>query len=286
MKEAILSIHGQVSQTGEGVGVALLDTGICPMADFLQPKNRIFAFRDFVNGHDAPYDDNGHGTHVAGIVGGNGIYRGVAPGCRLICLKILDECGHGTAESIFLALKWVKQHALTYGIRVVNLSVGTNDPSLRYPLIQLVEELWEMGLLVVAAAGNDGAQGITAPGVCRKILTVGCAEERMVFPFREDGQLYYKPDLFAPGENIISCKADSFSFAGKRRKKERVVGEHYVKMSGTSMATPMVSGACALLLEKNPYLTADEVKERLVKSAVQRRMLNIAAALQEDGEKM
>ena len=279
MKEAILSIHGKVSQTGRDIGVALLDTGICPMADFVQPQNRIFVFQDFVNGKQTPYDDNGHGTHVAGIVGGNGEYRGVAPGCRLICLKILDECGHGTAESISLALQWVKRQALTYGIRVVNLSVGTNDPSLRYPLMQLVEDLWDMGVVVVAAAGNDGTQGITAPGLCRKIVTVGCAEERMVFPFRENGQLYYKPDLFAPGENIVSCKADSFSFTGKRRKRERVVGDHYVKMSGTSMATPMVSGACALLLEKDPYLSPDEVKERLVKSALERRLLDIQGAL-------
>ena len=115
---------------GRNIAVAVLDTGIFPHNDFCKPYYRIGGFVDFVNGYNKPYDDNGHGTHVCGIIGGNGYsmhekYRGMAPGCIIIAEKILDKYGVGDVESVVEALKWTIKYKELYNIRIVNLSVGT-----------------------------------------------------------------------------------------------------------------------------------------------------------------
>mgnify|MGYP000572671194 CR=1 FL=1 len=165
--------------TGKGITVAVLDTGIFPHIDF---DNRIVAFRDLVYGRETPYDDNGHGTHVCGILGGSGRasggkYRGTAPECRFLVAKILDRRGNGRKQDILAAIDWVCKERIRLNIRILNISVGTTEQekSVDDLLVQAVERAWDDGITVVTAAGNLGpAPGsITAPGSSRKVITVG-----------------------------------------------------------------------------------------------------------------
>ena len=159
--------------TGKHVGVCVLDTGIFPHIDF---TGRILAFQDFIGHRIRPYDDNSHGTHVCGIIGGDGRasegrIRGTAPGCSLIVLKVLDRTGNGRKEDVLQAFRWILENKRYYGIRVVNISVGTTCRRAEdhRVLIAGVEQLWDAGLVVVAAAGNQGpkAGSVTAPGSSR-----------------------------------------------------------------------------------------------------------------------
>ena len=165
--------------TGKGIGVAVLDTGIFPHIDF---GSRISVFRDFTGVRRSPYDDNGHGTHVSGILAGDGTasggkYKGAAPGCSIAALKVLDRFGNGSREDVMRAFRWIMEFGSIYHIRIVNISVGTTsrDHKEQTDLLEGVEKLWDLGFVVVAAAGNQGpgAGTVTAPGSSRKIITVG-----------------------------------------------------------------------------------------------------------------
>lgn len=248
--------------TGKGVGVAVLDTGAFPHIDF---DSRIWAFQDFVNGKKVPYDDNGHGTHVLGIVGGSGKasggkYRGMAPGCGLIPIKVLDSRGSGNKENVIEALYWIEENREKYHIRIINISVGTTHHERHDDLIQAVERAWDAGFVVVAAAGNMGpGQGsVTAPGSSRKIITVGSSDmlvkNQGISGRGPTRDCISKPDIVAPGNGIISCtnRMGEFPYAAK---------------SGTSMSTPVVSGGIALLLEKHPEYTNLDVKKKLRQTA-------------------
>lgn len=150
----------QKAYTGRGITAAVLDTGIYPHKDF---GNRICVFQDFISCKTQPYDDNGHGTHVCGILCGDGSasygkYKGMAPGCSIAALKVLDRFGNGNKENVLRAFRWLLKYGERYGIRIVNISVGTtyktrNDHD---ALIRGAEELWDAGFVVVAAAGNLG----------------------------------------------------------------------------------------------------------------------------------
>lgn len=251
-----------LSYTGKGVGVAVLDTGIFPHMDF---RNRIHAFADFVANKSMPYDDNGHGTHVAGILAGDGTasmgkYKGVAPGCGLTALKVLDRFGNGSREQVLRAFRWILDHREQYRIRIVNISVGTTCRSVsdQDVLIQGVEKLWDEGLVVVAAAGNQGPKpgSVTAPGSSRKVITVGSSDmltgRSAVSGCGPTAECVCKPDLVAPGNHIVSCAPGTANTYGVK--------------SGTSMSTPLVSGAIALMLEKDPLLTNVEIKMLLRES--------------------
>lgn len=250
--------------TGSGIGVAVLDTGIYPHIDF---DNRIAAFQDFLTGRKRPYDDNGHGTHVAGLIGGSGKgsggkYAGIAPGCHIIGAKILDKRGNGMMKDVLEALQWVRDNKEKYGIRIINISVGTvnNSGKTGERLVRGVEEAWDDGLIVVTAAGNMGPSPgtITAPGVSRKVITVGSSdlldEKNGISGAGPTPDCICKPDIVTPGSRIISCAP------GPRGG--------YATKSGTSMSTPKVSGAIALMLEKDPYLTNVEIKMLLKEAAV------------------
>ena len=166
--------------TGKGVGVAVLDTGIFPHMDF---EGRITAFHDVVNEQAKLYDDNSHGSHVAGIIGGNGRaskgrYVGVAPEVSLIGVKILDHSGKGKTENALEGIRWVLNNKDRYNIRVVNISFASGkkeENEENNPLIRAVEGLWMAGIVVVTAAGNNGPGecSIGVPGISRKIITVG-----------------------------------------------------------------------------------------------------------------
>lgn len=248
--------------TGKGIGVAILDTGIYPHIDF---DSRICAFVDFILNKKIAYDDNGHGTCVAGILAGSGAasmgkYKGAAPGCHLVALKVLDRFGNGNKEDVLKAFEWILRNRQQYNIRIVNISVGTTyrTRSEQDVLVKGVEKLWDEGLVVVAAAGNQGPDpgSVTAPGCSKKIITVGSSDmlsgKRAVSGRGPTFECVCKPDLVAPGKNIMACSPGA--------------GNLYSMKSGTSMSTPLVSGAIALALEKDPLLTNLEVKMMLRES--------------------
>ena len=269
--------------TGKGIGVAVLDTGIMPHPDFIHQGNRIMCFNDFTKKKKSLntgkscfpsdkknlYDMSGHGTHVAGIIGGNGFqsggkYRGIAPGCHLICCKVLDDRGEGSVSCVREALNWVIRYQSKYNIRIVNLSFGSTEITNQtaFELNELAEEAWNAGLVVVAAAGNNGPEpgSITAPGSAKKIITVGGEETELGGGRGPTVECIMKPEIVAPSSGVISC---AFSNGGRRRRWQY----SYSSRSGTSMAAPMVSGAIALLLEVSPRLTNKEVKTAIRDSA-------------------
>lgn len=262
--------------TGSGVRVAVLDTGIANHPDL---TGSLITFRDFVNGYNSPYDDSGHGTHVCGIIGGNGqlshgLYSGIAPQVRFVVGKILDENGDGSMEDMIRGIEWILEIQRRYGIRILNVSVGignVRDKSLENRLNRLLSEAWDNGIIVVCAAGNNGPQSgsISSIGMNHKLITVGCHDGKMCSGrkccsyYSGRGQIYSpvrKPDIVAPGTDIISCNAFY------RRNGSRIL-DAYVRKSGTSMSTPMVSGAAALFLEKCPWCEGDEFKRRLTITA-------------------
>ena len=269
--------------TGKGIGIAFIDTGIYPHPDFLSPKNRIVAFKDFVKGKELPYDDNGHGTFVAGVAAGNGYssrgkYRGIAPEANIIALKSMDREGGGSASDILAAMQWIADHQKEYNIRVLSLSLGTEVKriSSNDPLVRGVEALWEKGITVVVAAGNSGPKSgtITSPGISSKVITVGALDDKRTPSIDDDtiakfssrgpvGRMH-KPDVVAPGVDIVSVKSDVEYEAGARI---RPMATSYTTMSGTSMATPIVGGAAVLMLEKHPDWKPDQIKEALLKNA-------------------
>ena len=256
--------------TGNGITAAILDSGIYPHPDL---KERIVDFRDFLNGRTGCYDDYGHGTHVAGILAGNGKlsrgrYRGIAPECRLLPVKVLDRRGNGSRQDVLRGIEFVISTRERYHTRILNISVGTlAEGKDDEELIQAVEDAWDAGLIVVAAAGNMGPrkESITSPGSSRKIITVGASDDEQIEAFPRKGRILtgysgrgptcaciVKPELTAPGTGIVSC---SSRYAFTR--------QGYTVKSGTSMSTPVVSGAAALLLSLHPELSNLDVKMRM-----------------------
>lgn len=258
---------------GKEVCAAILDTGIARHPDL---DGRIADFKDFTGRKSACYDDSGHGTHVAGILAGNGklsagMYSGMAPAATLLAAKVLDRSGNGNVESVLRGIEWLKGIRKEHPLRIVNISVGT-QPELKEEqkarLLSAVEELWDEGLVVVASAGNYGpGEGTVAvPGSSPKVITVGvpdtpagpAAAGRMRRKINYSGRgptadCVVKPDLFAPGTGIISCNA-GYGAAGE---------PPYIMKTGTSMATPVISGAIACLLSRYPDMTNVEVKLKL-----------------------
>ena len=246
---------------GEGIGIAVLDTGISPHPDFFINGTRIRSFSDFVQYKAQPYDDADHGTHICGIISSGrkdslGNYYGIAPKADLICAKVLDAKGNGKIHTSLAAFQWITHIRRLYNIRIINISMGMSvqKPEDEFsPFMEAIRELWNAGFIIIAAAGNNGpeSKSITAPGISRNIITVGSCEDS----FSGRGptiNCIKKPDLCAPGKNICSCSNQ---------------GSNYIYKSGTSMSTPMVSAAAALLLSKEPNLTNKEVKKRLLASA-------------------
>lgn len=260
-----------------GITIAMLDTGVGIHPDF---GHRIIDFKDFVNGRENQYDDSGHGTHVAGCICGNGLvskgkYRGIAPYSRLVVGKVLDYKGDGVIESMAEGIEWVLDLQRKYDIRILNISIGmgeNTDKERMERLLTLVDEAWKCGLVVVCAAGNAGPKpmSLSPIGARRQVITVGCHEggyfgdrEHLCENYSGRGPSPYdmkKPDLVAPGTDIISCNVGI-------ERKGRFYRNAYTAKSGTSMATPIVSGGAALLLQKYPFYTNEQVKQRLQRTA-------------------
>lgn len=260
---------------GQGITTAVLDTGISPHPDL---AGRIVAFGDILNGKKQMYDDNSHGTHVAGIIAGSGrmssgLYAGIAPASKIVALKVLDQNGNGKIKVLIDGIKTILENREQWKIRIVNISIGTlphyGDEE-EAELIQWVDRMWDEGLVVVTAAGNFGPRKgtVTIPGISRKVITVGASDDgKQKDRYGKVGTNYSgrgptpecicKPDLVAPGSYIRSCNR----FINNRTQRL------YTVKSGTSMSTPIVSGAVALLLSKYPDMKNVEVKLRLMMSA-------------------
>lgn len=233
--------------SGKNVNIAILDTGVYGH-ELLNDK--IVCFNDYVGGKTKIYDDNGHGTHVAGIVCADRI--GMAENARIAVFKVLDQFGMGKTGDSLRALEWIKRNHKKYDIKILNFSVGyLPDSKLteKQKILDVIDELWDLGIVVVAAAGNygPGPFSVTVPGISRKIITVGSYDD-----FRSGRGptvcCIVKPEVLAPGSEILSLSNRNNGF---------------VRKSGTSMATPIVAGAIALLLERYPKMKPEEVKLRL-----------------------
>ncbi len=274
--------------TGRNINIALLDTGTYPHPDLTRPVNRILYFKDFVNDCEFAYDDNGHGTFSAGIIAGNGLtskgeYTGVAPGSRLISLKVLNQTGSGWVSSVLSGLQWVYDNREKYNIRLVCLPLG-NISHLSFqddPLSRAAAALWDLGIVVCASAGNNGPEScwISSPGINPYIITVGSLQNRgsSIYPgcpaspfssrgFTRDGTRGV--DFIAPGTNIVSLNSDPAFYPKSPLAYRNVrLDSYYRQGSGTSVSCAAVTGTAALLMEKHGGLTPGEVKSLLKHSS-------------------
>lgn len=276
---------------GNGVGIALIDSGVSPWHDDLD-MDRVVHFADFIDSRSALYDDYGHGTHVAGIIAGSGSTsvgrrRGIAPGADLVVLKALDASGDGYISNVIAALDYAIAHRDTYNIRVINLSVsaGVYESYHKDPLTLAARRAVDAGIVVVAAAGNLGRNalgevqygGIAAPGNAPWVLTVGASGHNATVDRSDDEVAAFssrgpaaidqtaKPDLVAPGVAIQSLAESSSVLFATHPAALRVgtldtVSPSYLSLSGTSMAAPVVAATVALMVEANPSLTPNAVK--------------------------
>jgi len=286
----LLGIGAIPGVDGSGVGVAILDSGITPHAAL---TNKVVANVSFVPGDPSVNDGYGHGTHVAGIIAGSAgpagpvtpLYKGgVAPGARLVNVRVLGNDGSGYTSDVIAGIEWVISHKGQYNIRVINLSLGhpVLESCATDPLCQEIGRAVQSGIVVVAAAGNYGRSvtggtilgSIAAPGNSPDAITVGAIntwstpsrDDDTVATFSSRGPTAYdgavKPDVVAPGVKIISLEAAN-SLLPTLYSNIHIAGtanNAYMYLSGTSMAAPIVTGGVALLIQGTPNLSPAQVK--------------------------
>ena len=280
------------SVNGRDVAIAVIDSGVTDGADFRWDDYRsgttcIDVSVNLATGETGTADGNGHGTHVAGLIAGDGSasragYSGVAPGSNLVNLKVSGADAQATEADVLRALQWVYDNHETYNVRVVNLSLNS-DVAQSYkesPIDAACEILWFNGIVVVASAGNSGPNGVTlnaAPANDPFVITVGASDEAYTSSRGDDRVATFsaygtttdgftKPDVYAPGRNIFSTLSPDSLWAEEYPERVDSTGK-YFRMSGTSVSAPIVSGTVALMLQYEPSLTPDQVKNRLVRSA-------------------
>lgn len=263
----------RLALTGEGVTVAVLDSGVAPHPDL---SGKTILFRDFTRRAGiSAYDDCGHGTHINGILCGSGLqsngrFSGMAPGCQVINGKILEASGEGDSVSMLRALEWLMQVHQRHRIHILNLSIAVYNMDDRRKLAEIydmLDRLSEKGVLVVTAAGNLGPDYNTISEIAQssRVLTVGCHD----YGYRDQegnscelhsgrgmcGKEIRKPDLVAPGTEIYSC--------AHRPDRRRGGRWGYTAKTGTSMSVPIVSGAAALLMQQYPQMGAYMSKRKI-----------------------
>jgi serine protease AprX len=303
------TIHAQDAwkkgYTGKGVDVALIDSGVSPV-DGLNNGN-------VVNGPDLSFDSQypnltdldgfGHGTHLASIIAGrdfsgspaqyasnNSQYLGVAPDARIISLKVASADGSADVSQVIAALNWVDEHAQSNGlnIRVVNLSFGTEStqPYTIDPLAYAAEQAWRHGVVVVVSGGNDGTSRptLTDPAYDPNLLAVGASDPNgdagpandRVAGFSSVGSASRSVDVVAPGVHVLGLR-DPGSYVDQNNPGA-VVGTRFIRGSGTSQAAAVVSGAVALLAQRYPNATPDQLRAMLMATA-----MHLKGAGQSDG---
>jgi serine protease AprX len=303
----------QSNYVGYGIGVALIDSGVNSHLDLattgLLPLSRVVYNQSFVPGDSSAADPYGHGTHIAGLVAGNGAsstgplysqtFKGIAPGSQIVNLRVLDAKGSATDSTVIAAISRAIALKSTYNIRVINLSLGraVYESYKLDPLCIAVEKAWKNGIVVVVAAGNNGRYlptsgyaTVTSPGNDPYVLTVGSMKP-MGTPQRADDLIasysskgptmidhVVKPDIVAPGNLLVSTETSTTALYNTETSNlvpysAYVYGgssspsKAYFELSGTSMATGVVSGIVADLLQAHPAMTPDQVKARLMQTA-------------------
>ena len=296
----------QYAQDGTGVGVAVIDSGISDHPDLHNAAggSRVVYSQSFVAGDSSTSDKYGHGTHVAGLIGGTGAasgaangygakYAGMAPNVNLINLRVLDQNGSGTDSQVIAAIQQAIALKTVYNIRVINMSLGRPvfESFTLDPVCQAVESAWRAGIVVVVAAGNGGRDNsmgtngyatIGVPASDPAVITVGATRTMYTATRTDDAIASYssrgptlvdhlvKPDLVAPGNRLVSLRVYGSTldaeYPGYKVSPSSGYSK-YFRLSGTSMATPLVSGTVALMLQQNSALTPDQVKARLMKTA-------------------
>jgi serine protease AprX len=282
----LLGLGGIPGVTGKGVGIALLDSGIASHHKAL--SGRVVARVDFVGDGSSKLDPFGHGTHIAGLIAGNasapvGVTRdytgGIAPGANLIDVRVLGANGVGLTSDVIDGIDWVIRNAKLYNIRIINLSLGhaVMEPASTDPLCQAVKRATEAGLVVIASAGNRGKAdtgqpilgGVTSPGNSPYAITVGALNTFQTVDRSDDAVTTYssrgptrfdlavKPDVVAPGNKVASLESPG-SYLASAYPATHVAGSGnnaYMRLSGSSMATGVVAGGLALLIQGNPKYT-------------------------------
>jgi len=269
--------------TGQGVTVAVLDTGIDNLPDF---SGRLVGGVDLTNGSNPYQDSYGHGTFVAGLIAGNGAssngqYSGEAPGAKLVSVKVAGADGTTHLGTLISGLQWAVDHQSSYGIKILNISLGfqPSQSTVNNPLDQAVEAVWNSGIAVVASAGNAGPFNgtILSPGDDPLVITAGALDDMAtqsitddemndfssVGPTSPDG--WVKPDLVTSGRSVVSLAAPG-STIYNNHPSARVGSANFVG-SGTSFSAAITSGAAALVLADNPGLTPNQIKARLLGTA-------------------
>jgi serine protease AprX len=267
---------------GKGIAVAIVDSGIFKTKDL---DKRVRSNVNFNAAYHNAADLYGHGTFVAGVVAGNGSqssgkYIGVAPRADVLNVRVSDDQGMSYESDVVNGLQWVLNNKTKYNIRVVNLSLNSSvaEPYNTSPLDAACEVLWFNGVVVVAAAGNNGTATLYAPANDPFVITVGATNDAGTASLVDDTVATFsaygatesgfaKPDLVAPGKNIIGLLPQNDQLTMSASHSSNRIDKTYFKMSGTSVSAPMVSGAVALLLQSNPNLNPDQVKYRLMATA-------------------
>lgn len=271
--------------TGKGVTVAVLDTGIYPHPDL---KDRLVDFVDFCNdknGVENAYDDNGHGTHCAGLVGGdgkeaNGRFKGPAPDCNLVGIKVLDGAGGGQMSNVVKGIQWCIANKDRLNIKVMSLSLGagSNLKEQHDIVAKAINAAIEAGITPIIAAGNSGPgkHTIGTPGIAKDALTVGAYDDKNTATHADDTMAFFssrgpttrdkhvKPDIAAPGVNMVSALSPESEIAYANVAR---LGKHYILLSGTSMATPVTAGCAALVAQANPELGPRQIIQILKETA-------------------
>ncbi len=296
-------LWSEMSKKAQPVTVAVIDSGIARHTDLQGADNsngntdngasRVLVDAQFPRSSYVPNDKLGHGTHIAGIIAGNGnashgTYIGVAPTSNVVNVKVTDDTGKATTSDIISGLQWVYNNGTRYNIRVLNLSLTSTvaDSYNSSPLDAALELLWFKNIVVVVSAGNGGPGQLYPPANDPFVITVGAANDQGTTDVQDDtvasfsaygttGDGFAKPDVVAPGTNIVSLLASSQAVLAQAHPDHIVAPGSYFRMSGTSMSAPVTAGAAALLLQGNPKLNPDQVKYRLISTA---STFNTAAA--------
>ncbi|MCX6045173.1 MAG: S8 family peptidase [Chloroflexi bacterium] len=267
---------------GQGMTVAVVDSGIFKTKNL---DKRLIGQVNFNSASHNAADRFGHGTFIADVIGGNGVdsggkYIGIAPKVNLLNVRISDDQGVSTESDVINALQWIYNNKTKFNIRVVNLSLNSTikQSYQTSPLNAACELLWFNGIVVVAAAGNSGTAELYPPANDPFVITVGASDDNAtvsladdkIAPFSAYGKIengLFKPEIVAPGRFIIALLPENKQLTiGVAHPNNRIDGNYFL-MSGTSVATAVVSGAVALLLQDEPNLNPDQVKSRLQKTA-------------------